>query len=979
MGDLGGLMKDFKRLHMLRAAMLLSVFALLLLFSLGASAENMSYKEYLNKNSKHEDISRSYSTKNIQIDIKSFKTEDMKNARLLDDNSLLNDDNGSVSFEFECEESGFYELKLDYIPLQGSAGYIQRSIYLNSALPFSEAEGVHFSRAFYDEFKPKAPGEKIKGNQNFPKQIEKDMLLSAKAADALGYNPNPLLFYIEKGKNTLTLSSLQEKMKIVGLSFEKPRKIPSYEEYMKDCENKGIKKIENASIVVQAENSLYKSDPSLHPICDRSSSATEPNHPSFIVMNAIGADAWNAPLEWISWEVEAEEEGLYRLSLRVKQNKLRGIYAIRKLYINDEVPFKEANELRFYHTGGFKSLVLSKNKASLDGDEKTEELYFALKKGKNTIKLEVALGELGSIIEELDELTKSMNSIYRRIIAITGTAPDTYRNYQLYKRIPGLDTAIKEIKEKCTAIEKSFIEKLGGSGEKAASLTRLISIMERLETGEEQLIKNLSGFKESITAIGKTIFDLKDQPITIDYFEFLGEKNKPKKANSNFFSALNFKIGAFIGSFINDYNSSEDDLNMKNSKKEINVWLGLGRDQFQIIRRLINESFTPKTGIKVNLKLISPDVLLPATMTGTGPDVAIQIGSNAPINFAFRGAAKNLRDFADFDEVKERFHKEALVGLTYEGGVYGLPDQMSFPVMFYRKDIFESRKLSVPKTWDELMALIPELKKENMDIYLDTLSPQTLGVTASLGSGIPINSIFLSRLFQTGGKIYSDDGSRCLFDDEKANAAFRWWTSFYTQHSFERDIDIVTRFRLGEVPLGIVDLNNYNNFMVSAPEIRNQWGIAEVPASRLPDGSLKHASPLIIGASMIIKNIAEKNGTMDEAWEFLKWWTSEQTQIDYARGMEAVLGPAGRYMVSNKAAFLKLGWPNDMRPVLERILENLKGIPEVPGGYITGRYLKNAFVAVLTSYANPSDTLFENARLINDEIKLKREEFNLDK
>lgn len=969
-------MNDCKKFYTLRIAGLISILLLFLAFCMSTRSESISYKEYIKKHSQSENAQMRSLGREIKIDLNSFSSDNMPTAKILEDNSLLSDDFGAVSFNFDCEESGFYEFKLDYIPLEGSSGYIQRSILINSVLPFSEAEGVHFSRAFYDELSPKAVGEKIIGNQSFPKQLEAKKKLSARAFDSLGYNAEPLLFYIEKGKNTITLSSLQEKMKILSISLEAKKPLPSYEEYISACEKNGIKRVEAAGIVVQGEKSLYKSDPSLHPICERSSSATEPNHPSYIVINAIGADAWNAPLEWISWELEAPEDGLYRLAFRVKQSKLRGMYATRRLYINDEIPFAEANEIKFHHTGGFKSLVLCKNGAKTDS-KKEDELYFAFKKGKNTIKLEVALGSLGPILEELDELTASMNDIYRRIIAITGTSPNTYRNYQLYQRISGLNQAISEIKEKCQAIEKKFIDSFGGSGEKAAALTRLISIMNKLEESEEQLIKNLSSFKESITAIGKTVFDLKDQPIIIDYFELIGKNNSPKRTNSGFFNALFFKLGAFFGSFTNDYNSSEND-SLTENNKELNVWLGLGRDQFQIIRRLINESFTPKTGIKVNLKLISPDVLLPATMTGTGPDVAMQIGNNAPINFAFRGAAKNLRDFPDFDEVARRFHPEALVGLSYENGIYALPDQMSFPVMFYRKDIFEKRGLKVPKTWDDMMALIPELRKDNMGIYLDTLSPQTLGVTASLGAGVPINSIFLSRLFQTGGRVYSDDGSHCLFDDEKANAAFRWWTGFYTQHSFERDIDIVTRFRLGEVPLGIIDLNNYNNFMVSAPEIRNQWGIAELPATRLEDGRESHSTPLIIGASMIIKNIAEKNGTTNDAWEFLKWWTSEETQMNYARDMEAVLGPAGRYMASNKAAFLKLGWPNDVRPVLEKILENLKGVPEVPGGYITGRYLKNAFLAVLTNYANPSDTLFENARLINDEIKLKREEFGID-
>ena len=78
------------------------------------------------------------------------------------------------------------------------------------------------------------------------------------------------------------------------------------------------------------------------------------------------------------------------------------------------------------------------------------------------------------------------------------------------------------------------------------------------------------------------------------------------------------------------------------------MWLSTGRDQFDVIRRLINESFEPTYGIKVNLKLIGADVVLPATATGNGPDAAIQIANSAPVNFAFRDAALDLKEFEDY-------------------------------------------------------------------------------------------------------------------------------------------------------------------------------------------------------------------------------------------------------------------------------------------------------------------------------------------
>ena len=44
----------------------------------------------------------------------------------------------------------------------------------------------------------------------------------------------------------------------------------------------------------------------------------------------------------------------------------------------------------------------------------------------------------------------------------------------------------------------------------------------------------------------------------------------------------------------------------------------------------------PDTNIGVDLKLVSGDVLLRATLAGIGPDVAINVDSTLPVNYALR-------------------------------------------------------------------------------------------------------------------------------------------------------------------------------------------------------------------------------------------------------------------------------------------------------------------------------------------------------
>lgn len=951
---------------MLKRPIIVCLIAVVLLFSASVLAEG--YDEYILK---HADVPNA--SESIVINADEYTALEMADAKVLEDGTLSTGEAGYVEYTFEAAEDALYEIEFLYFPGSGSGGDILRKVLLNGESPFEEANELAFSRMWNDvnrDYKEK------KGNQPFPSQVQTPEWRAYSLSDMEGYVAEDFRFFVKKGENTLRIVSLNEGLILKTITVKAPEKTPAYSEYIASHLENGAKISDTMPIQYQAEDAALKSGPSFYPINDRTSPISEPYHPSNIVLNCIGDTAWNEPGEWISWDIEAPEDALYRIVLRFKQSDLRGLYATRKLTIDGVVPFEEASDLRFYHSGKFQLMPLSGNRQDPSNKkEDTQEFYFFLEKGTHRITLEVTLGEMGAILQDIDEQTELLNRLYRQVIAITGSSPDIYQSYQLFTRIPNLQADITARKADIEDILERMTALTGSGSERTAALTRLLSMIDDLIEDEDEWPKRLSAFKECITSMGKAVLDFKDQPMKIDYIVLTGDKDIDKRAEGNIFQRIWHMIRAFIGSFFNDYNVA--DSAAADSAKEIDVWLSTGRDQFEVIRRLINESFESQKGIKVNLKLINADVLLPSTFTGNGPEVAIQIGNTAPVNFAFRDAALDLKQFPDYEEVVSKFLPAAMESFYYEGGAYALPDQMSFPVMFYRTDIFEEYGLKVPETWDDLIALIPELQRYNMELYLDTAPPSSLGAVLSMGSSVPINTVFLSRLYQTGGELYNEDGTLCLLGGDEANAAFKWWTQFYTQHGFPRDIDFITRFRLGEVPIGIVDLSTYTRLAVSAPEIRGAWSIGKVPGTRQADGTIAYASPCVTGGAMIIKNTAVRNETVDESWEFIKWWTQAETQTRFAQEMEAVLGKAGRYQVANLDSFEAVEWPLDIKAVLDATLPDLRGIPQIPGGYITGRYLNNAFVTVITNYENAADTLYENVELIQEEIDAKRREFGL--
>jgi len=113
------------------------------------------------------------------------------------------------------------------------------------------------------------------------------------------------------------------------------------------------------------------------------------------------------------------------------------------------------------------------------------------------------------------------------------------------------------------------------------------------------------------------------------------------------------------------------------------------------------------------------------------------------------------------------------------------------------------------------------------------------------------------------------------------------------------------------------------------------------------------------------------------AWEFMKWWVSADTQVRFGREMESVLGASARYATANTEALDQLAWSADQLKVLKEQQKWTVGFPEIAGGYSTTRHMTNAIRKVINDKEDPRETLLTYTRTINEEIDIKRKEFNL--
>lgn len=100
-------------------------------------------------------------------------------------------------------------------------------------------------------------------------------------------------------------------------------------------------------IILEGEQATYKSHSSIIPMTDRLSAGTSPNDPVKIYYNTVGSYNWQTQGEWITWEFDITESGIYNIGMRVRQNYHRGYSASRRIYIDGKVPFQELDNVEF--------------------------------------------------------------------------------------------------------------------------------------------------------------------------------------------------------------------------------------------------------------------------------------------------------------------------------------------------------------------------------------------------------------------------------------------------------------------------------------------------------------------------------------------------------------------------------------------------------------------------------------------------------
>ncbi|TAH69559.1 MAG: extracellular solute-binding protein [Anaerolineaceae bacterium] len=892
--------------------------------------------------------------------------------------SVLTEDNALIEFDVEVKESGFYYPFLTYYPVEGKSSDIQRSFFVDGKLPYNEMALIEFYRIWKSEIDETYIDDKDielidwrkdnQGNDLKPSSIEVPQWISSYCYDSEGYISNPLSIYLAKGKHTISMLSLREPMLIHSLTLKNAESVLDYKSIKNMWDSAGINESSGQYIRIEAENASLTSSQMLYPRQDQSSPSVYPSSPKTLLNNTIGDNSWRNAGQWIQWTFDVSETGYYNISMHAKQSYLRGINVSRKITIDGIVPFEEMSDYEFSYNSRWRNIVLS--------DKEGDPYYFYLEKGSHTIRMEVVLGEFSDIVSEVQDAVTKLNDIYRKVIRITGVAPDKYRDYQIESTLPGLEAELIDVRDQIADAITRLREVAGKNSDKETVLRTMRDQLTQLIEDQEDFIKVITSYKINVRACGNWITQVIQQPLALDRINIYSPDVKVEYDNTSFWARLSYEFERLIYSFLIDYNMIGNIADEDSENVTLTLWIGTGRDQANVIKSLIDDTFTGNYDINVNVQLVDMSTLLRATLAGEGPDVAIQVGptqvasaqvaanmissaNDTPVNYGIRNAVLDLTKFKDYPEVAARFSESAMVPFTYKDAVYALPDTQTFLMMFYRMDILKEIGLELPRTWDEVKVAMTVLSKNQMDFGM-----------------MPGEQIFAMLLYQMGGSYYKEDGTASALDSEIAINTFKEYCELYTDYKMDKETSVEERFRTGECPLIIADYTFYNNLQVSAPDIQGLWDFTVVPGIEQEDGSINHTTGSIGLADLIMADTEYP----DESWEFLKWWTSANTQTMFGREMESLMGSSARVATANLEALNKLAWPVEDFNALMAQFAQVKGIPQVPGGYYSWRNVNNAFYTVTTDTdtATPREELMEKVIYINAEIAHKLHELGLE-
>ncbi len=900
--------------------------------------------------------SLTYSTEPVAFENKriSDKLGTVEYTALMDaeERSLTNgfyrlDDGEQTDFFVNVSEEGYYNLEMVFRPDVRLISYIDISVLVNDEVQFDEADNL---RVYVDW---ESGGNVIDryGNENVSMQKIIDKEYKVKLIDANGDDVYPYAFYFKKGENKITVTNLVTDFYIGQINLCPINYAPDYSEYV--SANSGAK-LSNTLTEVEAEDAISKNRASIFPESLRDPSIT-PYDTYTLRLNIMGGDAYYEPGSEAKWRFEVPEDGFYYFSFKMKQTMSEAANApvFRTIKIDGEIPFAQMESYKFNFTSKWKNIPMQ--------DGNGEKYRFYLTKGEHELTITIDNSIFAPVEKIMLDMADEISDTALNIKKMTGNVEDRYRDWDLEEFMPDINERLESWVNRLE-YTYNYLLSVSGKDTKYATFTAVaLQTLKNLAMSPNDLPNRLSslatGQNSVVDGLNNVLDYIKYQPMAMDKFYVHGETALPKTEVSFFTKAIE-STKRFFRTF-----SPESYGNIPGATKHINVWVNRSRSYVNLLQQMTDTEFTPKTGIEVNFSIMPDEKkIILSNASKTNPDAGLGVTTGYPYELAMRDAVLDLSKMDGFYETAKNYQPGAFVSYIVDDSFYALPETQDFWLLFYRKDILEHLGLSIPETWDQVIQMLPTLQRYGMN-FATNLS--TFEAYKPFSGTVPY-------IYQNGGTLIHPDGRSTSINEESAIKGIKFMTDLFNIYSTpQRVASLYVGLERGDIPVGIGSFATYLQMTFGSTNLKGKWDVALMPGIEDANGNINRTVPGAATCSLIFQNSKH-----EEAWEFLKWYSSVETQTSYGNMLSMTYGDGYIWNTANIKAFENMIMPVEHRRTVLKQWESLVELPRVPGYYMLERELSNIWNRVVIDGVSVREAVDDSTILIDREIERKMEEFN---
>lgn len=797
------------------------------------------------------------------------------------------------------------------------------------------------------------------GNEIVPAQTQLPASCSA-VEDYESLSGMPVRFSLPAGRAEMYLRPQNQDMILYGVYAVTPVQTPAYAAYR--AAQPDAPEYAGECIIVEGENYRLKSDSYMRARFV-SDTGVVPQDPYIKVLNATDDKSDKTIGQRFLYEIEVPQDGCYCLSFKYSQPLKTGGSSYRTIEVDGQTPFSELRDVSFPHTGidAYENLTVGGS----------EPYRFYLTRGVHTIALKVTAAPVDDIYRQLLALVGEINDTGIQLKKIKGSnsddtaSIDTNRTWDILQYMPDILDRLDRWQMQLTTLYGRLAQIGGAEPSYASDLMLAAQNLRRLAEKPREIPNRMSLLSDDSSSaaqlVSLVLTELYEQNLSIDRIYLHGAAETLPSPSANPLTTAVTAFKQFVYSFSDEMNEAVD---VQAADGALTVWINKPSQYVDVLRELTAQTFTEETGIDVIFSIMPDEKKITlANSTGRNPDIALGLSYYRPAEFAMRGMALDLLQFDDFLEwYGEEYNLQSLAPMAYEDGVYGASETQDFYVLFYRTDILDMLGLEVPNTWEDVKAMMPALHRSAMNFNLPLANNVSYKSFEATGGFI----------FQNGGDYYADDGFSANFSDPKTLAGLREMTDLYRIYGLAQNVpNFFNAFRSGSVPIGVSNFSTYLQLQMGAPELNGRWDIALVPGTEQEDGTICRYWSADTTSAMIFSNTRMP----DEAYAFLKWWLSSETQMRYATDLQMKYGSDYIWNTGNHVAFAGMSYPEAHKQIILEQWSWQKEALRHPASYILEREVSNAWIGIVTEGDGFQARIDEATLNSNREIKRKLTEF----